>query len=194
MNYPLSMSFKLLALAPQISVTDAAGRLVCYVKQKMFKLKESVTVFADANQTQPLATIQADRILDISAQYSFTGADGRKLGAVKRRGLASIWKCHYEILDGSQPVMTLREDNAWIKVADALFMNIPIVGMFAGYVLHPSYTVTRADGAPVMRLKKMPAFFEGKFQLEKLGEVTADEEIRTLLSIVMMTLLERARG
>ena len=195
MNYPLNLSFKLLALAPQISVTDATGKLVCFVKQKLFKLKEAVTVYSDAEKTKPLAQIDADRILDISAQYHFTSAvDQRKLGAVKRRGMKSIWKCHYEILDGDQVVMTLQEDNPWVKVLDALFMNIPIIGMFAGYVLHPSYTVRRADGQAVLRLKKMPAFFEGKFQMEKLGELTPDEEVRVLLSILMMTLLERARG
>ena len=195
MNYPLNLSFKLLALAPQISVTDATGKLVCFVKQKLFKLKEAVTVYSDAEKTKPLAQIDADRILDISAQYHFTSAvDQRKLGAVKRRGMKSIWKCHYEILDGDQVVMTLQEDNPWVKVLDALFMNIPIIGMFAGYVLHPSYTVSRADGQAVLRLKKMPAFFEGKFQMEKLGELTPDEEVRVLLSILMMTLLERARG
>lgn len=40
----------------------------------------------------------------------------------------------------------------------------------------------------------MPAFLEGKFQMEKLSELTPEEEIRVLLSLVMMTLLERARG
>lgn len=195
MNYPLNMSFKLLAFAPQISVTDATGKLVCFVKQKLFKLKESVTVFSDAEKTRPLATIEADRILDISAQYHFTSAvDQRQLGAVKRHGLKSIWKCHYEILDGDQPVMTIREDNPWIKVADAVFMNIPILGLFAGYVFHPSYSVSRNDGQPVLRVKKMPAFFEGRFQVEKLGEMNPVEEIRVLLSILMMTLLERVRG
>ena len=34
--YPLSLSFKLLALAPQITVTDSSGALLFYVKQKAF--------------------------------------------------------------------------------------------------------------------------------------------------------------
>ena len=46
MNFPLTLNFKKLALSPQISVTDASGRLLFYVKQKAFKLKEAVTVFA----------------------------------------------------------------------------------------------------------------------------------------------------
>ena len=51
MQYPLELKFKVLALAPQISVTDAGGQQIFYVKQKLFKLKEAVTVFARASAT-----------------------------------------------------------------------------------------------------------------------------------------------
>ena len=63
-----------------------------------------------------------------------------------------------------------------------------------GYFLNPTYIVSRPDGTPVMRLLKMPAFMEGKFQLQKLTEMEKAEEDRVLLSVVMMTLLERTRG
>jgi hypothetical protein len=53
MNYPLHLSFEILSLARKIAVTDATGNLSFYVKQKMFKLKEAVTVFADAEQQLP---------------------------------------------------------------------------------------------------------------------------------------------
>ena len=39
MNYPLHLSFKILALARQLSMTDASGNRIFYVKQKVFKLK-----------------------------------------------------------------------------------------------------------------------------------------------------------
>lgn len=31
-NYPLNLSFKIIALAPQVRVTDAAGNLLLYVR------------------------------------------------------------------------------------------------------------------------------------------------------------------
>ena len=71
MKYPLNLSFKLLAIAQQITGTDAAGQVVFYVKQKAFKLKEAVTVFADVEQTKPMYTIKADRVIDFSARYDF---------------------------------------------------------------------------------------------------------------------------
>ena len=194
MNYPLQLSFKHLALARQASVTDAQGNLIYYVKQKAFKLKEAVTVFADREQTRPLYSINADRVLDFSARYHFTDQTGRSLGSIKRQGMKSLWRSHYEVLDGEQTMLTIREENAWIKVGDALFSEIPIVGIFTGYVFNPTYIVTRPNGAPLLRLVKRPAFLEGKFIIEKHGDMNNEEETRAILSLLMMVLLERRRG
>ena len=194
MNYPLHMSFKVLALARQISVTDAGGNLIFYVKQKAFKLKEAVTIFSDAGQTQPLYSINANKVLDFSARYQFTDREGRPLGSVRRQGMKSLWKAHYDVLDGETPVMTIKEENAWTKVFDSLIGEIPILGMFTGYLFHPAYLVSRLDGTVVMRIEKQPAFFEGKFIVQKHAELNQADEERALLSLIMMILLERSRG
>ena len=70
----------------------------------------------------------------------------------------------------------------------------PIIGMFSGYFLHPSYLATRTNGGPVMRMTKQPAFWEGRFKIEKLGELGAREELNLFLSFMMLVLLERRRG
>lgn len=195
MNYPIELSFKLLALASQIYVRDANGVLVGYVKQKLFKLKEDINIFADESQTQLRFNIKADRILDFSANYCFTDPSGRRLGSIRRKGMRSIWKANYQISDGAaNHVMTINEENGWIKVVDSLAGEIPIVGMFTGYFFNPSYIVSRIDGTPVARLQKQPAFFEGKFKLAPLAPMTDEEETRTLLAVLAMTLLERSRG
>jgi len=194
LNYPLDISFKVVALAPQISVTDASGNLVFYVKQKLFKLKEAVTVFADAQQTQPLYTMSADRVLDFSARYNFADQQGMPLGAVKRHGMKSLWKARYDILDSDAVVMDIQEENPWVRVVDSLIGQIPIVGMFSGYMFHPAFLVSRPDETVVMRVQKQPAFFEGKFTIEKKAELAEADEKRVLLSVLMMLLLERTRG
>ncbi len=194
MQYPLDLSFKLLALGPQISVTDATGQLVFFVKQKLFRLKEEITVFGDSEQQQALYRLKADRVLDFSARYHFSDPGGASLGSVKRQGMRSLWSARYDILDGEQIVCGIREENPWIKVADAALSEIPILGMFSGYVFHPSYLAARPDGQPLMRLTKRPAFFEGKFAIEQLAAFAPHEETRILLSLLMMVLLERSRG
>ncbi|MGD8457927.1 MAG: hypothetical protein PVF83_16235 [Anaerolineales bacterium] len=195
-NYPLEMSFKIVALAPQMSIRDADGNLIFYVKQKLFKLKEEVTVFADSEQTQTLYKINADRVIDFSARYSFSDAVGNPLGAVKRQGMKSLWKAHYDVFQGNEPepVMTIQEENVWIKVADGCLNSIPVLNLLAGYFFHPAYLVANIKGIKLIRLQKMPAFFESKFMIEKLAEIDDFDEKRILLSLMMMTLLERARG
>ncbi len=195
MNYPIELSFKILALASQIFIRDANGNLIGYVKQKMFKLKEDIGVFADENKTELRFNIRADRIIDFSASYTFTDAAGNILGSIKRKGMRSIFKAHYLIFDPSgQQVMEIHEENGWIKVVDALVGEVPILGMFTGYVFNPAYIVSRTGGESLVRLQKEPAFLESKFKLTPQNEIGNDEETIILLSVLTMTLLERARG
>lgn len=194
MDYPLSLSFKLLALAPQIYVRDAAGQLRMYVKQKLLKLKEQVTIFADEGQSIPLYHIKADRVIDFNARYNITAPDGRELGSVRRRGRRSLWRANYEVARGEEVILVIKEANPWAKVGDAVFGEIPFVGIFAGYVFHPKYLVQRADGTEVLHVAKQNALFEGKYSIEKRTELSPEDEGMAVLAILMMLLLERRRG
>jgi hypothetical protein len=196
LNYPLQINFKVLAIAQQLSLTDATGNLIFYVKQKAFKWKEAVTVFADEAQTRPWFYINADRVIDFRANYSFTDYTGKPLGSIRRLGKKSIWKATYEIFDGFQPhpVAIIKEENPWSKVFDALLTEIPVLGIFTGYMFHPSYLVSRPDGMPFMRLKKHASFVGRKFGIDKLANLDQTEELRILLGLMMMVLLERRRG
>ena len=195
MNFPLVVRFKLLAVASQISVSDAGGSLIFYARQKAFKLKEAVTVFADEEQTRPLFTIAADRILDISARYRIEDAGGAERGVLQRHGMASFWRTHYDIEIGGSAALTIREENPWIKLLDGLFGSIPILGIFAGYLFHPAYLVSEsAGGSTLLRVVKKPALFEGLFEIERTGQIDTDATDIAVVSVLMMLLLERSRG
>lgn len=195
MDFPLDARFKLLAIASQITVTDAQGRLLYYVKQKAFKLKEAVTVFADENQTRPLYRIAADRILDISARYRIEDEGGVEVGVLQRRGMRSFWRAHYEIHQGGTPAFVIHEENPWVRVFDAVIGDIPIVGIFAGYFLHPAYLVSRAEDQPALfRVVKRPALFEGRFRIDAIAPPPGQSLDVVVISVLMMLLLERARG
>jgi hypothetical protein len=166
-----------------------------YVKQKMFKLKEDIRVFTDESQTNEIFGIRADRVIDFSAKYNFTDASGNLYGSIRRQGMRSLWKAHYEIYDEREnPVMEIHEESAWVKVIDGVLGEIPVLGMFTGYLFNPAYLVARSGGAVVARLQKQPAFFEGKFQLTQQSPMDETEETRVLLSVLAMTMLERSRG
>lgn len=195
MDYPLDLRFKLIALAPQLSITDAAGQLLFYVKQKAFKLKEAVTVYADAERTRTVAKISADRVLDISATYRFLDPEGSRFGTLKRYGIKSMWKARYDVVNkAGEEILSLREDNGWIKLIDGMLAQIPVAGLLSGYVFHPSYTLSRPDGTAVLHVKKRAAFLESRFRVERLAGMNEAEEAMGIMSIMMMTLLERGRG
>ncbi len=84
MNFPLHLSFKIIAVAPQIRVTDADGRPVCHVRQKLFKFKEAVEVFTDPSRTRRLCQIKAGRVIDFSA--TFNSAQNDRSRAASRKG------------------------------------------------------------------------------------------------------------
>ena len=120
MSYPLTLRFKVIAIARQFSVEDNTGRLLMYVKQKAFKLREAITVYADATQTRELYYIKADRIIDFSARYNITDGEGREIGAVRQQGMRSLWRARYDILRGDDVVFEMKEENPWAKVGDQL--------------------------------------------------------------------------
>jgi hypothetical protein len=166
------------------------------VKQKLFRLREKIELFRDSSQAQLVATIEADRIIDWSAKYLFKDAQGGALGSVGRRGMKSIWRAHYEVFPpaGGEPAFTIREENPMAKILDSFLGEVPIVGMFTGYFIHPKYLATRADGTPVMRLTKQASFLERRFTIELLTTAEEGEQAALMMSFLMMILLERARG
>ncbi|HEY2158790.1 MAG TPA: hypothetical protein VGH33_24375 [Isosphaeraceae bacterium] len=90
--------FKLFGGAFHLYAED--GRLLAYSKQKAFRLKEDIRVFADEAMSVELLSIQADRIIDWSAAYQvYDGQSGEHYGTLRRKGWASLWRDHWEILD-----------------------------------------------------------------------------------------------
>ncbi|GAA3974018.1 hypothetical protein [Allohahella marinimesophila] len=194
MNFPLQFTFKILAFAPQLSVTDARGKELAYVQQKLFKLKEAVTVYANSDKQQIDYEIKADRIIDISTRFNFRSADGTKVGSVKRRGMRSLWRATYEVYDAADAIsFTISEANPWTKMIDSVLGNVPVLGFLTGYFLHPSYNVIQNDRT-VARMTKQPAFFEGRFMVERHETLSEQEEQSILLGLMMLVLMERERG
>lgn len=194
LQFPLQMSFKLIAFAPQFLVKDARNQPVAYVKQKLFKLKEAITVFTDEKQDRQLYQIQADRIIDFSALYHFTDTQGAALGGIKRRGMRSMWRAGFDVQDNGVTHFSINEKSVMTRFLDGLFSQIPLIGIFSGYLFHPAYQVTRPDGTLVAELTKQPALFEGRFTAERMAPVNEREEQQLLLSLMTVLLLERLRG
>ena len=195
LQFPIKFFFKISTLANDFTATDANGNMVGYVKQKMFKFKEDISVYSDESKTKELYKIKADRWLDFSAAYSMLDSNGNEIGKVVRKGWQSIWKSHYELIDQFQkPQYSIREENAWVKVMDSLFGQIPFLGMLSGYMFNPTYIITNRKEEIVVRINKIPSLLGREFEINKLGTLDGDDDDRIMLGLMMMILLERRKG
>lgn len=195
LQFPIKFTFKITSIYNDFTATDASERTVAYVRQKLFKFKEEVLVYDDESRSSVAYKINADQWIDFSAAYSFTDIEGRYIGKVARKGWRSIWKAEYEIIDQHDQLQyRIKEENAWVRVMDTIFGEIPLLGMFTGYIFNPTYILTDTHGTEVAKLSKQPSFFGRQFEVEKIGEVDSDDDDRIMLSLMMMILLERRRG
>lgn len=94
------------ALTGKFRVFDPSGNLLLFSEQKMFKLREDIRVYADEAKTQEVLAIKARQIIDFSAAYDvIDSATGQKVGALRRKGLASMLRDEWEVLDVNDNVL-----------------------------------------------------------------------------------------
>lgn len=105
---------------------DASGSLAFFVKQKAFKLKEDIVVYADEGQTQAMLRIKARSIMDTRGTYDVTdAATGEEVGALKREGLKSIFRDEWTLLDtdGSE-LGKVKEDSGLLALVRRFLIKI----------------------------------------------------------------------
>ena len=114
------------ALTGKFRVFDPSGRLLMFSEQKMFKLREDIRVYADEAKTQEVLAIKARQIIDFSAAFDvIDSATGQKVGALRRKGLASMLRDEWEILDVNDTVRgRLFEDSMGLALLRRLLTNL----------------------------------------------------------------------
>lgn len=102
-----------IALTGKLRFYNPQDEVVLFSEQKMFKLREDIRIYSDEQKSQELLLIKARQMLDFSAAYDVTDAtSGQKVGALRRKGLKSILKDEWEVLDPADNVIGLCfEDN-----------------------------------------------------------------------------------
>lgn len=93
-------------------IMDPEGNVLLYTKMRAFKLREDIRILGPDKQTE-LVTMRARQILDFGVTYDVRdGATGAPIGALRRKGLKSIFKDEWLILDTSdQEVGMIQEDS-----------------------------------------------------------------------------------
>ncbi|MHC4230892.1 MAG: hypothetical protein ACYSWW_26610 [Planctomycetota bacterium] len=107
-------------------VYNAMGKLILFSKQKAFKLKEDIRVFADESMSAERLVIKARQIVDFSAAYDVVDqAENRKIGALRRKGWKSIVRDSWEFLsEDDQPIAILVEDSMLMSLLRRFLCNL----------------------------------------------------------------------
>jgi len=194
LSYPVTATFSILSIGQTVRITDALGSLILYVKQKAFRLKADVVVFADESQTQAVYRIRGDRMMG-SVKYAVSNADGRPVGTLQRQWGSFLWSATYRVFDANDVELgTIRQQNPWVRVLHGLVEEIPIVGVVAQIFVNPTYVVEVPAGTTVMRLVKKASFTSRTFVIESVASLRPDTEEIVLPAVITFALMERARA
>ena len=88
------------------------GSLVLFVKHPYFKFKPEFTLFTDETESVPVMIVRSRTVLAINRAYDvFDAQTQAKLGTIRSRGLKSIVRDTWDLLDANdQPVGLVQED------------------------------------------------------------------------------------
>jgi hypothetical protein len=105
-------------LGAKFHIYNNAGELIGFSQQKTFKLKEDIRFYSDESMSRELVSIKARSIIDFSAAYDvIQSSTGSNLGALRRKGLASIVRDEWMVLDpADQQIGVLSEDSTALAV------------------------------------------------------------------------------
>ena len=100
-------------LGQKFHIYDPQGNLALFAKLKAFKIKEDIRIYADEAQTQEVLSIRTQSVFDIAGTYDVNDTvTGETVGALKRKGLKSMLRDEWLILDANgQEVGKIVEDS-----------------------------------------------------------------------------------
>ena len=107
-------------------ILDPNGNVAFYSKMKAFKLKEDIRLFTGEDMQTEVLRIQARNIIDFSAAYDIIDTSTNvKIGALKRKGMKSILKDEWIIMDAEdQEKGLIKEDSALLAVVRRFLTNL----------------------------------------------------------------------
>jgi hypothetical protein len=98
---------------------------VLFSEQKMFRLREDIRVYSEESKSQEVLSIKARQIIDFSAAYDVIDtALNQKVGALRRKGLRSLLRDEWEVLDANDNVIgQLFEDSIGLALLRRLVLG-----------------------------------------------------------------------
>ena len=137
-------------LGAAFHIYDADDNVVGYSKMKAFKLKEDIRVYRDESMDEEWLKIAARSVIDFGASYDVVDSKtGGNLGALRRKGLKSMFRDSWEVLDADGNVAgKVEEDSALL----AFIRRAPYVSDLS-FMFPQGFTLKDAAGAHVADYK-----------------------------------------
>lgn len=177
---------KFWAIAGQVHIFDQQNKLLCYVRQKILKLREDITVYSDEKMKEELLSIKARQIIDFAAAYDITDiTTGEKLGALKRKGLKSLIKDEWIIMDANDnEIGLLGEESTGGAIASRMIKLIP-----------QKYIMKSNDGSIIARFDQQFALAVHKFDINFLdGDSPKMDRRLAMGALILLLLIEGKQG
>ena len=154
------------------------GQLIMRVRHPLLRIREQFTVFADEDETRPLLDIRARQMIAINFTFDVVdAATGATLGSVQKRGMRSLVRDRFLILDPGGAEVGMMEEQG----ASVLRRFVPI--------LTSKHSVF-INGQEVARMRQIFRFFTKEFEIHI---APGQGDPRFILACALLALIAEAR-
>ncbi len=156
----------------------------CFVEQARFKFKEDIRFFTDASKSVELLRIKARQRFDPSATYDITGADGTKIGEIKKVFGASLIRSTYEISSSTATVQA-QEKSLMVALFRRLVDFVPYIGDFSDWLPIPYHFDFIRDGEVIGVHKRRIGKFRDTYDIDMSGDPERSFDRRLVLAVAV---------
>ncbi|MHB9112339.1 MAG: hypothetical protein ACYC4D_06890 [Thermoleophilia bacterium] len=187
LSQPLKVRRKsALKIGHEVFIADQSDNVLLWIKQKGFKLKETIHVYSDPSKAEERLSIQARKVMDFNAAFDVTDSQtGEKIGGMRRKGWSSMIQDEWQILDvDDNQIGSIHEDTKLMA----------LLRRFLTALIPQNYEF-KVNGETVAQLKQHfnPFLFKGEFQMEPQGSEKLDPRLATA-GIVLLMIMEGRQG
>jgi uncharacterized protein YxjI len=115
---------------------SAQGSPVAFVRQKRMAIKEDIRFFAHENETEELFRIKARSMMELSARYDVTAADGEKIGVLGKVFGKSLFRSTWSIMDANEQELAVAQERSIVTAIIRRVIDAVPYGEFVPIIFH----------------------------------------------------------
>lgn len=185
-KFPLFLSFRPFSPTSNLILEDSNGSPVAFVKQKMHKLPERISVHSDETRWIKLVDMKRKEGSDGTIRYLISNPSQQCLGSIESPSFGvknpASKLIHYTVSDETgSAVFAIQLKNPMARTIDRYLGKLPFVCAAINLAFRLSHVASRAGGEDAVRLRKRVHLFGGRFAIELLSDDLSEEEQKLLI-------------